>query len=326
MEQPGDQAGGQAGGGNEQRDRDVPDEGLARLMLAAFARAWDPTASGDDAAERSWPIEAGAALERLFAAGRSTWPGLAVDGVALAVHIAGVLPRETDDLPAALATIAASDLYLAAACVANVAGALEAFDRACASAINGTIAGIDRAPSFRTDVRQALHERLFVGTAEEPARIGSYAGRGPLTAWVAMVTQRLALLMRRTDRNRARIEDRAASEALPHGEDPELAYLKFRYRDEFQDAYRAALQALPERDRTLLRLNLLEGITLERLGAMFGVNPSTVSRWIEKARATIRDNTLECLRAQLKISSGELASIARLVVSQLDVSLAALLE
>ena len=108
------------------------------------------------------------------------------------------------------------------------------------------------------------------------------------------------------------------------GNDPELLYLKRRYRDQFESAYRAALATLSAQDRNLLRLYLLDGLTFERLGAMFNVNPSTVWRWIDQARAAIRDATHEHLRAQLNLSSGEFGSLARLVESQLDVSIAAL--
>ncbi|HET6149663.1 MAG TPA: sigma-70 family RNA polymerase sigma factor [Polyangia bacterium] len=306
---------------------DHPDDGLAQVMLAAFSSAWTSLTTPGGPLRAPVPPEVGPALEELFSTGQRQWPDLPVDAAALAAHLARQIPSDTADFPAALGTISgAADLYLAVACATGVPGALEAFDRSCAAAINGTIAAIDRAPSFRTDVRQALHERLFVGSADAPARIGTYAGRGPLAAWVAIVTQRLALLMRRTEQNRARIEDRAASEPLPQPDDPELAYLKQRYRDEFKAAYRAALEALSERDRTLLRLHLFEGVTLERLGAMYGVNASTVSRWIEKARAAIRDTTQARLRDQLRVSTGEFASLARLVVSQLDVSIMALFE
>jgi RNA polymerase sigma-70 factor (ECF subfamily) len=300
---------------NRQTNSDRADGDLATVMLAAFSESGAPA-----------PPAAGAALEALFAAGRRQWPLLAVDGAALARHLGRQFAPDTADVVSSLGVLNAGDLYLAAACALGVPGALETFDRACVDAIDGTIAGVDRTPSFRKEVRQALHERLFVGTADAPPRIGSYAGRGPLAAWVAIVTQRLALQLRRTEQTRVRIEDRAANEPPPQPDDPELAYLKQRYRDEFESAYRAALQALPERDRTLLRLHLFERVTLDRLAAMYAVDASTVSRWIQKARAAIRDATEDRLRDQLRVSTGEFASLARLVVSQLDVSIVALFE
>ena len=259
MEQPGE---------GTEVNLDRPHQGRAQVMLAAFTDAWTSGAIPSGAPRAPVPAGAGLVLEQLFATGQGQWPGLAVDSAWLAIHLAPQIAADTVDVLAALAAISGADLYLAVACAHNVPGALEAFDRACSAAINGTIAGIDPAPTFRTDVRQALHERLFVGSVDAPPRIGSYAGRGPLAAWVAIVTQRLALLMRRTEKNRARIEDRAAGEPLSAPDDPELIYLKQRYREEFRAAYRAALESLSERDRTLLRLHLLEGVTLERLGAL----------------------------------------------------------
>ena len=235
-------------------DLDRSDPGRGQAMLAAFSAAWISTPQADNTVRAPVPAETGPALDRLFAAGRLQWPELMVAPEALAIHLAHHIAADTVDLPGALAAISGADLYLALACAAAAPGALQAFDRACATAINGTIAGIDPSPAFRTEVRQLLHERLFVGSVDDPPRIGSYAGRGPLAAWVAIVTQRLALLMRRTDRNRARIEDRAAGEPLAPVDDPELAYLRLRYRDDFRAAYLAALESLPERDRTLLRV------------------------------------------------------------------------
>jgi RNA polymerase sigma-70 factor, ECF subfamily len=300
--------------------------GTAEVMLSAFAAAWAQHAppGGAGLASLSWPP--GAILEELLVSGRRQWPGLSVDAAAVATNLARQLPPDTVDFVAALRAINGGDLYLAVACATGVPGALEAFDRHCSAAIDGTIAGIDRAPAFRGEVRQALHERLFVGSPDAEPRIASYAGRGPLAAWVAIVTQRLSLVIRRAERNRARLEDRAASEPLSQPDDPELAYLKHRYRDEFKVAYRAALEALPERQRTLLRMQLCERMTLDRMGMIFGVNASTVSRWLDRARAAIREATETRLREQLRVSTGEFASLARLVVSQLDVSLVVLFE
>jgi RNA polymerase sigma-70 factor (ECF subfamily) len=303
-----------------------PGDSLAQVMLTAFSQVWTSVEASGEIVRPPVPAGVGPVLVGMFTAGREKWPDLTVDATTLATQIARLVGSDTLDLLGALATMSGADLYLATACAAQVPGALETFGRVCSVAINGTIASIDRTPTFRSDVRQALHDRLFVGSPEDPPRIESYAGRGPLSAWVAIVTQRLALLMRRTTQNRMRIEDRAANEALLESDDPELAFLKQRYQGEFKSAYRAALDALSNQDRTLLRLNLIDGITLDRLGTMFGVNPSTVSRWIGKARVAIRDATQEHLREHLRISNDEFASLARLVVSQLDVSIVALLE
>jgi len=67
-------------------------------------------------------------------------------------------------------------------------------------------------------------------------------------------------------------------------------------------------------------------MTLDRLGVMFGVDGSTVSRWLAKARAAILAATQAELSRNLDVSPADFDSLARLVVSQLDVSIAALFD
>ena len=50
-------------------------------------------------------------------------------------------------------------------------------------------------------MRQRLRERLFVGSDGEPARLASYSGRGPLGTWVRIAAIRLALNLRRSERD-----------------------------------------------------------------------------------------------------------------------------
>jgi RNA polymerase sigma-70 factor (ECF subfamily) len=304
------------------------DPEVVAALAAGFADARSASVTLLAAPGSSQPMPPAAvdALMDLLAQGRAAWPEAPVDAARMVVHVAHLLPPEVSDLAGALRALCAADLYLAFACTSGVPGALTCLERISAVAVDATIARVDRSPAFRDEVRQALRERLFTGTPDEPARIGTYAGRGPLVAWLAIVARRVALSLRRGEANRARIEDRAMTEALAAGDDPEIDYLKRRYRDQFEAAFRTALEQLPAQDRTMLRLNLVEGMTLDRLGIMFGVNASTVSRWLTRARASILTATEDHLRENLDVSPSEFASLARLVVSQLDVSIAALFD
>src|SRR5205085_10230752 len=107
---------------------------------------------------------------------------------------------------------------------------------------------------------------------------------------------------------------------------PEIAYLKERYRVDFEHALRKALQVLSERDRALLRLHLVSGVTVERIGKMYGVTQPTASRWLAQARASMLDEIKTTLGKRLGTSPDELASLAGLVASRLDMSLSQLLK
>ncbi|WP_395812894.1 sigma factor-like helix-turn-helix DNA-binding protein [Archangium minus] len=52
-----------------------------------------------------------------------------------------------------------------------------------------------------------------------------------------------------------------------------------------------ALAALPSRERTVLRLHLVEGLSLERIGTVYRTHKSTVSRWLARAREEVLAGT-----------------------------------
>src|SRR5262249_17829438 len=102
-------------------------------------------------------------------------------------------------------------------------------------------------------------------------------------------------------------------------------YIKLRYRDEFREAFTNAFSLLSSQQRNVLRLHLLDGVTLEQLAATFGVHRSTIARWLAESRAAVLQGTRKGLRTRLRIAPAELESLIGLLRSQLDVSLHGLL-
>ena len=94
------------------------------------------------------------------------------------------------------------------------------------------------------------------------------------------VPQRTALSLRRGESAHKRARDRAIADRLSVDLDPELLYLKQRYRVEFEAAFSRAVEGLTDRERAILRLHLVAGLTLDAIGVMYHVNTSTVSRWL----------------------------------------------
>ena len=107
--------------------------------------------------------------------------------------------------------------------------------------------------------------------------------------------------------------------------DPELALLRARHRASFRAAFARAIAALTARERAVLRLSTLDGLTLARIGAMYGRDASTVSRWLEQIRHALLAATRTELAAELGGSPAELESLMRLADSELSVSLTRLL-
>ena len=143
-------------------------------------------------------------------------------------------------------------------------------------------------------------------------------------AWVAVAARRAALNAKRAAR-RAPIHVDPLVELADREPDPELRHLRQLYRTEFRDALAAALAAASDRDRALLRLRFVEGLELAQLGRMYRVHEATASRWLAAARARIALAARLYLMARLTITSSTADSVARMVVSGLDLSLTRLL-
>jgi RNA polymerase sigma-70 factor (ECF subfamily) len=215
-----------------------------------------------------------------------------------------------------------SDLFLAWSAGRGEGAALRHLEARIALEASGVARGVDRAPDFADEVRQALRVRTLVAE-EGRRRIDDYAGRGPLGAWLRVAALRLALNLRR-----------AAGPAGPDllaeivsGEtDPELRHMKSLYRAEFQEALGAALTDLPERQRAVLRLHHVDGLRLAQLARLYRVHESTVSRWVSQAAAEVAENARQRLVVSLAVGPSSVDSMARMVLSNLDLSIARILE
>jgi RNA polymerase sigma-70 factor (ECF subfamily) len=285
------------------------------------------------------PVEAGAAtgvsgpddgalqatLAAACASGRAAFPQLAVEEEAFAAYMGRVVRAgETDE--STLAQLALEDLYLACACLTNVAGAAEVFGGRFGATIRGAVARIVGAADT-DEVHQQLQQSLLVGTETSTPKLGSYAGKAPLERWVGVSARRAALMWLRE--NRTEQNARAAAGAEPgagSGTHPETAYMKEKYRGIFEDALSQALERLPEQERALLRLHLVNGVSLEKIGTMFSVSQPTASRWLAAARTKLLDDVKVTLAPRLGTSSAELASLAGMVASRIDLSLSTLLK
>jgi RNA polymerase sigma-70 factor, ECF subfamily len=281
-------------------------------LRAVFLAHVDGGGGGSD------PDDLDAKLRLLWEEGRAAWPGVALDPARFVAHLAErVTPGP--DLAQALAELRAADLYLACACQHDVRGAIARFDEALAPTVSAFVRHVDRSPGFADEVRQLLLHKLFVvGKDGAPPKIIGYQGRGPLASWVGVAAQRTGLTMLRGPREQP--DDQAIGEALSPGVDPELDYLKMRYRAEFREALEAAFTSLPQRDRMILRLSVVKGLSHASIAAMYKVNQATVTRWIGRMRKQIAAEAHRKLRERLDVSTEELDSIEQLVVSQLDLS------
>lgn len=220
----------------------------------------------------------------------------------------------------------AAELYLACACAHGDPKALALFDAHFLDVVPAAL-GHMKLPSATVDeVRQMVREKLLVANADGARRLDQYAGQGKLRGLIQVVAVRTAISLLRKTKREAPLGDDALAAIQTPEHDPELAYMKARYRGEFKICFEAAVRGLESRDRNLLRLHLLDGVTLEQLAEMYGVHRATVVRWLAKVRKTLFSETRKQMRARLDVSPDEFESLMGLIQSRLDVSVNRMLQ
>jgi RNA polymerase sigma-70 factor, ECF subfamily len=252
---------------------------------------------------------------------RAAWPEVRIEPARVVEFIAQRLVGA--DLAAALATAPAADLVLAAACAEQEPSAHAAFD-AVLTEVDAAGASTRSTRDLVDDVKQVLRVQLLIPKDGKPPGIVGYRGKGPLRGWVRITATRELI---RHQRKRAReapsdrpLIERPLDEALNDAADPLLAELKAEYRTEFATALREAITELDAEDRTLLRQQIVDQLSIDEIGAAFGVHRATAARWLQRARGALVTATRGRLAARLKVPVEEIDSVIRLVQSQLDAS------
>jgi RNA polymerase sigma-70 factor (ECF subfamily) len=177
------------------------------------------------------------------------------------------------------------------------------------------------------EIAQTVRERVFVREGGRPARILEYAGRAKLASWLAAVATREALGARRKrgggGKDFESLSGVAAAAPLPA---PEIEILRARYGDEFRAAVRAALARATPEARAVLRMNLVLGLSIDRIAPVYGWSRATAARRLAAAREALHVETKQELVARLKLAPTEIDSLVAVMRSQLDVSVAGLLS
>lgn len=268
-----------------------------------------------------------AALDRAVTRGAAAWPGLEVTPALFRDYLAARVPEV--DPAAALEAMALEDLYLACACVLGDRRAIAAFTERFVKVSVAAASRARRGGPAADDMVQLVLEKLLAPRGEQPPRLAEFGGQGGLRAWVRVTVVRAGIDLERTQARRIvaePAEPTAELEALATTTDPELDYLKQHYRDAFRDAFAAALAELDPRARNALRHHLVDQLSIDQIGALHGVHRATAARWIARSREALLAGTRDQLRARLRLSEGEYASIMRLIDSMLEVSVQRLLS
>jgi RNA polymerase sigma-70 factor (ECF subfamily) len=220
----------------------------------------------------------------------------------------------------------ASDLYLACACGEGIEDAIAALEHTLASDVTPALASIDSSHEFVEEMLQATRERLFVGKDGRASKILEYGGRASLRSWLCAVAVRVAISNKRRKGEQRHVSFESRADERVGNSGPELDYLRRRYKSSFEDAVRSAIRSLPPRQRMLLRLNVVHGMSIDQLGTTYRVGRSTAARWLANARRALFERTRGELQTKLRLTSTEIEALAADMQSQIDVSVARLLE
>ncbi len=265
-------------------------------------------------------IEIATHLAGVWEAARVRWPSVVIDQTAFVAYASRHATQQV-----ALDRWSAVELYLTCAVLSADPHAVAAFEVEYFRPLDRALARFCD-PGLIEDAKQVLRVRLLVRNEDgDPPRIATFTGRGPLGKWLEVAAVRTAVSLRRKDRD-VPIEDHALAALQGVGADPKLVHLQQTYLAEFTKAWRAGLSELEPRDRTLLRLHLLDRLSVETLGALYGVHATTAARWLRQVRERLADRVREHMRSGLHVSSAELESIVAMIHSQMDVTLGGLLS
>lgn len=290
---------------------EIEPEGLAIQFESALA---------DDRKE-PLPGDLKARLERLMEESQLAWPGLTVstehfvrllaERLAQPILSAGELPTEK-----------ASELYIGLACAQGDSGAIAAFEQRYFTAVEATLK--HQGAGLRADVGQMMRLRLFVAAEGQQPKILQYAGEGLLQGLVRVMAQRIVLDLAAKDRKEEPLPSFSAGSLIAPG-DPQLALLKGVNLREFKRAFGEAVTALTTRQRNLLRLHLVDRLSIDDLGRLFAVHRASAARWVADAREEVAAGVRRRMTERLQLSEVEFEEVLTLIRSGLDLSLERLL-
>jgi RNA polymerase sigma-70 factor (ECF subfamily) len=256
------------------------------------------------------------AMSSAYERGRAAWRDVPLAREAFAAHVAAL---DVDDTNAA-------DLYLACACAAGVPEAIGAFERYVIAEVPKFIARVDPSPQTATELQQHLREYLLVAPPGTRPRIADYSGRGALGGWVRVVAVRRLRRMRHKEVERPASDAQLVERMATVQPDPGRALAQARHVGEVAQALQAAIAALAPRDRALLKMHVLDGLTIDELGAVHNVHRATAARWIAKLKQQILDEATGRIRDRLALDTDEARSLCEAVRSQVELSLGGLAD
>lgn len=244
---------------------------------------------------------------------RLKWPGISLSDSVFASHVRsklGAHPSRPE--------LRVTDLFLACACAQRDSAAIAQFEATYFGEVGVVCARFPALSVTQDDVQQRLREKLFL--ADPPSIVG-YGGQGDLRSWFRAAVLHLVLNITSRESREVPTEGCFFQAILDASPSAEAEFLRRACRKEFEEAFVAAVGALPDRDKSLLRYAFNDKLTIDEIGTIFGVHRATAARWIHKAQLGLVETTRQTLASQLAISESEAESVVRGALSSLGTTL-----
>lgn len=264
----------------------------------------------------------GAALTAAIDRAEAAWPEFRVERPAFAEALAMRLPTD-QPLLAALASLDVVGLFLAHACVLGDSKAQARFDAHCIADLDAVLRASGLQDGQLAEAKQRVRHKLLVAGPDGPPRLASFTGRGDLRGFVRVVAVREGIGLLREGARREAREVSTTDERLEQatiGEDPEMLMIKGTHRTALREAFAAALAELDSRERRLLRLSIVDGLTIDQLGVAFQVHRTTAARWLAAVREKLFKATRRGLMQRLRIDRRTFESLMRTIQSRFEIS------
>lgn len=205
-------------------------------------------------------------------------------------------------------------LLLAHACLKNDATALRVLDGELLPPVAAALRR--RASTDEVDeAMQVLRARLLVGA--EP-KLAKFSGRGPLGAFLRIAASNVLSNLRPVVAN-VNADDELA--AVPDASDLESKLSRRDQQQQFRRVFREAVQALTARERSLLRLSLLDGLSIDELAPMYGAHRASVARWLSAAKERLSALTRSKLSVALQLPEDDVERLLTSVQNGFELSL-----
>jgi RNA polymerase sigma-70 factor, ECF subfamily len=240
-------------------------------------------------------------LHELWRRGREACPEVELAEARFAELAGAAVAKATGEEPG---PVAAGELYLACACADGVEAAGRVLSRDYLTAVKRRLGRMGLAPADIDEVAQRVCERLLEsGPDGGGARLIHYALQGRLRSLMVVTATHIAVdSFRRTGREKG---DQEALLELAGAPDPRSELMRRQGQAVFKSAMESGLEALDARTRNVLRLHLIDRLSLEEIADYYQVHRVTVSRWLAAARGSIVERARTVARVEFGVSEAE---------------------